>query len=172
LGCGDRPDPTYWNVDKWQNDRDTVDEVFDLNNGWPIPDASVNEIYSSHTVEHLDDVVHFMKECNRVLKPGGTLIIRVPHGNSDVAMGDPTHKRPLYPETFGAFCDGYNIKDTHGLQHHNSRWNFDFKLERVEVGVQDWVRKFPFWKKLFTPASRILRNIIAEFWVYIRKGGN
>ena len=169
MGCGDRPDPTFWNIDKWQNDAGTVDEVFDLNQDWPLEDESVAHIYSSHAVEHLDDVFHFMKECHRVLRTGGELVIRCPHGNSDASLVDPTHKRVYYPETFGAFCDGYGSKETWSLQHHKSRWNYRFVLERTEVDVEGWVKKMPFWRKWFVPASKVLRNVIAEFWVYIRK---
>jgi len=169
LGCGSRPDPKYWNVDKWQNDAETVDEEVDLNEDWPWEDESVNEIYSGHAVEHLDDITHFMEECHRVLKPGGRILVRCPHGANDASMADPTHRRPLYPETFRSFCNGYDIKETYGLQHHPSRWKYDFEFERAEVVLEPWVRRIPFWKWWAIPASRILRNIIGEFWVFIKK---
>jgi predicted SAM-dependent methyltransferase len=46
----------------------------------PWPDASVDCIYTSHTLEHLrrEDGERLMAECYRVLKPGGVLRIVVP----------------------------------------------------------------------------------------------
>ena len=46
----------------------------------PHPDATVDVVYSSHMIEHLDrrEVRRFLAECRRVLKPGGVLRIVVP----------------------------------------------------------------------------------------------
>jgi predicted SAM-dependent methyltransferase len=46
----------------------------------PIPDASVEVLYSSHMLEHLDrnEAARFLKEAVRVLRPGGIIRIAVP----------------------------------------------------------------------------------------------
>ncbi len=46
----------------------------------PHPDGSVDAIYSSHMIEHLDrrEARRFLAECRRVLKPEGRLRIVVP----------------------------------------------------------------------------------------------
>jgi SAM-dependent methyltransferase len=46
----------------------------------PFKDSTVDVVYSSHMLEHLDreDAVAFLAECRRVLKPGGWLRIAVP----------------------------------------------------------------------------------------------
>ena len=46
----------------------------------PHPDASVDAIYSSHMIEHLDrgEARAFLAECRRVLRPGGVLRLAVP----------------------------------------------------------------------------------------------
>jgi SAM-dependent methyltransferase len=46
----------------------------------PEANASVDAIYSSHMLEHLDghEARRFMAECRRILKPGGVLRIAVP----------------------------------------------------------------------------------------------
>lgn len=47
----------------------------------PIADASVEEIYASHVLEHLsyrDELLQALQEMARVLRPGGTLRISVP----------------------------------------------------------------------------------------------
>ncbi len=52
----------------------------DLRKPLPWPDASASAIYSSHTLEHLSkhDGARFLRECSRVLAPGGVIRIAVP----------------------------------------------------------------------------------------------
>ena len=54
--------------------------VHDLSRGIPFPDSSVDVIYHSHVLEHLDrDAAHgFIQECARVLRPGGLIRVVVP----------------------------------------------------------------------------------------------
>lgn len=57
----------------------SIDHV-DAAKGFPHPDQSVNAIYSSHMLEHLDveEAKHFLSEAYRVLETGGVLRIVVP----------------------------------------------------------------------------------------------
>jgi predicted SAM-dependent methyltransferase len=52
----------------------------DLRKPLPFPDLSVDSIYSSHLLEHLqhDESIALLKECHRILKAGGTLSVCVP----------------------------------------------------------------------------------------------
>jgi predicted SAM-dependent methyltransferase len=52
----------------------------DLRKGIPFPDNSVSKLYFSHFLEHLShkEAIVFLKECHRVLKPGGTVSVAVP----------------------------------------------------------------------------------------------
>ena len=54
--------------------------VHDLSRGIPFPDASVDVVYHSHVLEHLDRDVAcgFIQECARVLRPGGLIRVVVP----------------------------------------------------------------------------------------------
>ncbi len=51
-----------------------------VNNGLPYATAGVDLIYSSHFLEHLtyDEGLAFLRECRRVLKPGGCMRLIVP----------------------------------------------------------------------------------------------
>jgi len=52
----------------------------DLRRGLPFNDNSVDVIYHSHFLEHLykEDAEKFLKECYRILKPGGLMRVVVP----------------------------------------------------------------------------------------------
>jgi SAM-dependent methyltransferase len=54
--------------------------VHDIARGIPFADSSVDMVYHSHVLEHLDRGVasQFIRECARVLKPGGLIRIVVP----------------------------------------------------------------------------------------------
>lgn len=72
LGCGDKNMPGYDPVDIRTNGIDV--------RKLPYPDCSQDEVYASHTLEHLDclESQHALAEWVRVLKPGGVLKIAVP----------------------------------------------------------------------------------------------
>lgn len=78
-----------------------VDQVVDLTQTpWPWSDGSVSEAHCSHFLEHLTAMqrVAFCNELHRILIPGGTCQIVVPHWASNRAYGDPTHQWPPVSE--------------------------------------------------------------------------
>lgn len=89
LGCADRHMPPPWiNVDIVP----PCDREVDLSKVWPWPDSSVDEVVAWDVVEHLPDKRQTMNELWRVLKPGGTANIQVPHAtDGDGGHCDPTH---------------------------------------------------------------------------------
>jgi len=71
-----------------------------------LPDSSVDEITSSHFLEHLPDVRTFLSESCRVLKSGGLFSAAVPHFSNPYYYSDLTHKVP-----FGMYTLSYLIDD-------------------------------------------------------------
>ena len=79
LGCGTRYHADWTNIDFKSSDKNVIEA--DLNRGIPYPDAHFDVVYHSHVLEHFarPDAERFLKECHRVLKPGGILRIAVPN---------------------------------------------------------------------------------------------
>jgi predicted SAM-dependent methyltransferase len=78
LGAGNKAGKDNWiTVDVTGN----CDLFWDLRKGLPFPDQTVSRIYSSHFFEHLSfkEIQQFLKECRRVLIPGGHFSICVPN---------------------------------------------------------------------------------------------
>lgn len=57
-------------------------KIFDLNDGIPFEDGLFDAVNAGEIIEYLYDTKFFFEECNRVLKPGGTLIVSTPNLNS------------------------------------------------------------------------------------------
>jgi len=78
FGCGKKRLPGWINVDKFPTlGADVVLDSAALN----LASDSVDEIYSSHMIEHLphDQFEQLLDEWYRVLKPGGKLTLRCPN---------------------------------------------------------------------------------------------
>lgn len=94
LGCGKRKQEGFIGVDAIAFEG--VDVVHDLRQSWPWEDGTVEQVFSSHFVEHLtgDERIHFFNELWRVMKPGATAQIITPDWSHACAYGDPTHQWP------------------------------------------------------------------------------
>ena len=70
--------------------------VHDVRQGLPFDDDSVDEVRSSHFVEHLtgQERIHFFNDLYRVMKVGATAQIVTPNWSHACAYGDPTHQWP------------------------------------------------------------------------------
>jgi ubiquinone/menaquinone biosynthesis C-methylase UbiE len=107
LGCGPSKKKGYLGVDKLAIPG--VDFIADLESGLGfLPDNSVDEIYTSNFLEHIDNFELFMKECHRVIKPGGEIRIIVPHFSNPWFYSDYTHRRFFGLYTFLYFSDHNN----------------------------------------------------------------
>jgi len=70
--------------------------VHDVRKGLPFEDNSVDEVRSSHFVEHLTGTerIAFFNDLWRVMKDGATALIITPNWSHSCAYGDPTHQWP------------------------------------------------------------------------------
>lgn len=91
LGCGKDIREGWINLDSVA--LPNVDVVHDIT-ALPLPfeDAWFDVILCKDVLEHVD-YIPVLKDLHRILKPGGKLLIQVPHFNSQDAYVDPTHCR-------------------------------------------------------------------------------
>lgn len=123
LACGQTKIDGFIGIDIER--LDGVDIVWDLEEyPWPFQDNSVDEIFSSHFIEHAEDLISFMDEIYRILKPQSKATIIAPYYSSIRAWQDPTHKRAISEFTFLYF--NKNWRDQNKLNHYNIKSDFDF----------------------------------------------
>jgi predicted SAM-dependent methyltransferase len=90
------------------------DVVRDIRKGLPFDDDKFDEINCEHTLEHIqlnEDFIFVMNEIWRVLKPGGTVYIEVPHKDSEMAYESIEHTRFFSRHTFVNFYDNPYAKE-------------------------------------------------------------
>ncbi|MBI4353724.1 MAG: methyltransferase domain-containing protein [Candidatus Omnitrophica bacterium] len=89
---------------------------------WPFPDHSQSLIYSAHTVEHIDEsaLAYLLRECYRVLKPGGAIRIEAPDLEKTVQayrQGDRTVLDPLCQENRRSLVDALRLPEVYAEDH-------------------------------------------------------
>src|SRR5579863_6470410 len=153
LGCGLNPKDGFEGVDLYGEKATHRVDLFKF--PWAFKDASVDELFSAHFLEHIpareieerdlvgapykissddrerwlgeDMFFAFMDECYRILKPDAWMHIWVPSGRSSRAFWDPTHRRFYMQETFLYLNEEW--RTFNGLEHYRTRTNFG-----VDVG--------------------------------------
>ncbi len=130
LGCGARKVPGVFGVDAYPYPG--VDLVHNLDAApWPLADNEYDLIVIRHVIEHVADMVAFLREVHRVAKPGGLVEIVTPHYSNRSAYADPTHRRALSARVFDFFTGGEpRPMDRFAIARH---WLFEhrFVLERL-----------------------------------------
>lgn len=108
LGCGAFKEEDAINVDI--NPSVNPDVIHDLDTiPYPFECDYFDVIKANHVLEHLNAPFEVMKELYRILKPGGVLIIKVPHFSRGFTHAD--HKRGFdvtFPYYFNPKFCGYS----------------------------------------------------------------
>lgn len=106
LGCGNRKrhkDSIGIDILEY----DAVDIVGDIESTLArFPEHSVENVYSHHCFEHLDNLDHIMDQLARVMESKAKLHIEVPHFSNPYYYSDHTHR-----QSFGLYSFSYMAKD-------------------------------------------------------------
>lgn len=92
LGAGETAIGNAFNLDypKWDADSDPI----------PYGDNSVSLIHAYHFLEHCENPVKVLQECQRVLVPRGCMNICVPYYSAAINAQDLDHKHSFTEETW------------------------------------------------------------------------
>lgn len=152
LGCGKDIRKGYINLDSLK--LAGVDVVHNMNNfPYPFKNNEIDEVYVSHVLEHLDDLIKTMKEVHRICKSGARIIIRVPHFSCGVSYRDPTHKRLFSYFTMDYFTDDcfYSLPK--------------FRVVRRKLNFTRMA--FPSLNRIFNPLINVNPAIYERFFCWI-----
>ncbi|MGV0949197.1 MAG: methyltransferase domain-containing protein [Azonexus sp.] len=73
IGCG--PDPLFSGIETWDRDNGQGDATHMKG----VEDNIYDFVYASHLLEHLDDPWAGLRSWYRITKPGGFIVVAVPH---------------------------------------------------------------------------------------------
>ncbi len=105
LGSGNRPMSNLINVDRDKGCKPDV--IADFNEKLPFKDNSVEYVYCSHVIEHVEDIFHFMHEIWRVCVHGAEIHLIAPNCNYSYWAIQPSHKRFIRPQYFETWDTEY-----------------------------------------------------------------
>lgn len=81
------------------------------------PNNSLQAVTGFHLIEHLEfqELIQLLAEIRRTLKPGGLVIVETPNPKNLVVgacnfYADPTHRKPLFPETLQFLLDSLGFE--------------------------------------------------------------
>jgi SAM-dependent methyltransferase len=139
LGCGESKKEGFINVD-WHSELNP-EVKHDLNVfPYPFAEAEFDDIEAFHILEHLDRPFQVMKELHRILKPGGTLSLRVPHFSRGFTHAEHAH--------------GFDLSFAQYFNRHFTRSGFfgvEFRLDRLTLRWLAFFHLLPYFG--YGPAS-------------------
>lgn len=154
LGCGPRVHPDWVNVDFVSARKEVIGH--DLTRGICFDDRSFDAVYHSHVLEHFpkDAAPAFIRECFRVLKPGGVLRVVVPDlegiakaylaSLEDARRGDARAEANydwMMIEMLDQLVRSSSGGEMASYLSHPSLPNEDFVAERIGTDIQDAIRQ-------------------------------
>ena len=132
IGCGKEKKEGYIGIDiDPESQADIIASAMDL----PFEDGSVDEVYSSHLVEHFspEDAEKFFSEIYRVLRPGGRAEVKIDKDwtKRRLFSKDKTHKSRFRAGEIGGMIEKFSVKKVK-----DRIYFFRFYLPRRKIFVE------------------------------------
>lgn len=125
----------------------------DVEKGLPFKDNSFDGIYISHVVEHLKNPLYVLKECYRVLKKGGKIVIKTPDYNKWKGFWDDyTHQFPLTKKSLRDIVMDADFENIKVYYDYMQMKGFGFLLRKEIIGSLEQLRKVQKYFGLKSPA--------------------
>ena len=137
LGCGPNKKQGFKGMDILP--LPGVDYVVNLEEGFSfIQDNSVDEFYTSHFLEHIQNLEQVLSEIHRTLKPAGICAVIVPHFSNPYYYSDYTHKR-----FFGYYSFDYFSKPDKKIKRTVPVYNENISFEILSRKLVFRASRFP-----------------------------
>lgn len=144
LGCGNSVRSGYVGIDLHSDNPDrNIIRADCLEYLRSCEASTIDEIYSRHFFEHVENLSDYLFEIARVLKPGGVFNFIVPHFSNPYYYSDPTHKR-----FFGLYTMNYFFKNTLNFKRGVPRYTDTFSKDMVVVDAKLHLMGRPLYGKI------------------------
>ncbi|MFC1984225.1 methyltransferase domain-containing protein [Chloroflexota bacterium] len=154
IGCGNNKKKGFIGIDVMlSSDADIVSDIGKY--GIPLKSNSVDEIFSFHFLEHIENTLFIIEEMYRVLKPNGIVELVVPHF-SNVDSYHWMHK------TYWNIR-GFNVFEKSGHHHYCFDVNFKILVRNIEFS-QKRAYKSTVLEKIITKGSAIYEKWLCNLY--------
>ncbi len=154
LGTGSNIYEGWLNTDVCDFKRKNEVVYLDASKPFPLPDAAFDRVFTEHMIEHLtySDGLHCLRECRRVLRPGGRIRVATPSLDRLISL--------------------YEREPT-DLQRRYVRWSVDTFIEGADAYLpgfvlnnffRDWGHRFIYDSQTLTHALESVGFVEVEEW--------
>jgi SAM-dependent methyltransferase len=163
VGCGSKPYQSIFNVDTYRGlDLDTsisrergVAEDFYDGTRFPYQNSCFDSALCNQVLEHVFNPNEFLSEINRVLKPGGKLLLTVPFVWDE-------HEQPYDYARYSSF-GLKSLLEKHGfeiIKHHKSVNDFGVIVQLLNVYLYKITYRIPLLRQLTTITLGAIINFL------------
>lgn len=154
IGCGNKTKEGFLGVDRFPCGAAGV--LCDVDQGLPFAADSIAAVHLDNIIEHVADILEFMREISRVCRDGAAVTVITPHFTSWDSWRDPTHRHHL---------------SYFSMDHFASSWIADYGGCRLEVER----RHLSFSGGVFGLLGRLLFTMSPAWWerkfCFVFRGG-
>jgi SAM-dependent methyltransferase len=180
FGCGQKPYKNLFHVDQYlgidfenpghSHQNEAIDVFYD---GQTIPfaDQHFDSIFTSEVFEHVFNLPDILKELNRVLKPGGLMLVTCPFSFCEHEIPNDFARYTSFGLTSLLSRNGFEIVEY--IKTGNSIETLaQLRLVYIHQHISPWFRKIPVIRSLFKTGTYTFFNLVALLFGKLLPAGN